>query len=89
MKEDKVNACVINLPKDTQNAQYINSHLPDAKMLYDKGRFIITSCSHLPLDENYNPKISAGVYPSGESEKEHLNPFFNAIVELAISLLKK
>lgn len=86
MKENTINACVLNLPMDTESAQYINSHLPDARTLYDSGRFVITSCSPLPLDENNVPSIGAGIYPSGASEKDYLAPFFNAIIELALSL---
>ena len=86
MKEGKVNACVLNLPKDTQSAQYINSHLPDAKTLCERGRFQITSCSPLPFKADGVPIIDAGIYECGASEPDHLAPFFKAIVDLALTL---
>lgn len=45
MKQDLLNACVINYPDETESAQYIDAHLLDATDLLKKGRFALTNCA--------------------------------------------
>ena len=92
LKEDKLTAAVINLPKDSQTIQYITTHLVHALSLYNKGRFLLTECSPLTLNDNNFPidrdgKImEAGLYPDGSIIDGNLNPFFNAITNIANKL---
>lgn len=92
MKEDKVNAAVLNLPIETQTAHYIGSHLLDAQSLYERGRFEMTSCSPLKLDANNNPVdkdgkiVEAGIYPNGSIESGCLDEFFRKIVEMTTKI---
>ncbi len=82
MREDKVNACVINYPAETQTAQYIDAHILDAKVLYERFRFTLTQCSPLKT----STIIDAGVYPNGASDPGQLDHFFSKIVHMAISI---
>jgi hypothetical protein len=85
----ELNGAVVNFPSDTQTAQYIKVHLLDAIELYEKGRFVLTSCSPLDLNEKGEPIdkdgniVAAGVYENGGVETNNLAPFYEEIVKMA------
>lgn len=91
MKEGKVNACVLNMPNESETVQYITAHLVDAKDLHERGFFTMTTCSPLiivdnePVD-NGGCVMKVGTYPNGASEPGHLYPFFIAIMNIATLL---
>lgn len=88
-----LNSAVVNIPKDSQTGQYADVHLVDVKEMYKKGRFALTSCSPLNLNEEGIPVDSkgniteAGLYSDGSIEPHNMDPFFDEIVKMANSLL--
>ena len=90
LKEDKLNAAVINCPKESQTIQYITSHLVHSLSLYNKGRFLFTECSPLKLNDRGIPVdkdnniIEAGLYSDGSIESGNLDEFYHAISHIAI-----
>lgn len=94
IKENKVKCCVINLPKDSQTVQYIETHLHDAIKYAREGRFLLSECSPLELDWNLTPRLEngtiqeSGVHDDGSSSKDRLFLFFKCISKMAIALNK-
>jgi hypothetical protein len=93
MKENKLKGGVINYPIETETAQYIKSHLIDANELFHEGRFMLTTCSPVHLDNDNKPVdnkgnyLPAGVYSNGSIEESSLDPFFHEIVIMAIKMM--
>lgn len=89
MTANRINAAVVNLPEETQTCQYINAHLLDALSLFNQGKFALTKCSPVALNENKvpidrdNKVLDAGIYPDGSIESGNLDEFFAAIIRIA------
>jgi len=89
LKENKLNAAVINHPKDSQTIQYITSHIVHGLDLYNRGRFLITQCSPLNLNEKgmsidkEGNIVEAGLYSDGSIESGNLDLFYQAISDVA------
>ncbi len=89
---DRVNHCVINLPRDSQSVPYLMPHLMAAQAMLEQGRFALTECSPLVLNEKNEPVRldgalqPSGLYEDGSCEPDTLLPFFHAIETMAISL---
>ena len=92
LSSDRVNHCVINLPRDSQSVPYLVPHLLHAKELFNQGRFALTECSPLALNAEGEPVLAdgtvkpSGLYDDGRCECDALLPFFRTIGLMAVSL---
>lgn len=91
-REGLIKSAVINCPQDSETAEYIKAHLLDMYDLYSRGRFGLTTCSPLNLNDNNKPIdnegniMEAGIYHNGSGEQGLMNVFFKEIVTIALNI---